>query len=434
MKSGQPTGKQDRIKVLIIAGSDPVGDWMAEVINQEEGMAFLGMVRDLVQAVESVQKLEPDVILVDVSSGIMDRDDLLNRLSAPVSGASVLVVAMMDEVETVRRAMLHGAQGFLLKPFSEEELIESVQQAHKIKMPPLAPPAEPKSLGPGEEELPRGEVIVVFSPKGGVGSTTIAVNLAVALRTTTNKPVILMDGDLRFGDVDAALNITTNTSIATLLPTLDELEDDYLEDVLVKHSSGIKVLVAPPFVDTADEIKPEQITQLLDRLASLGEGYVVVDAWSSLDDCTLSFLDACHHLVLVTTPQVTAMRDTHRFLEVLNLLDYDPQKTVLVLNNCYQHSSFRMKDVERALGQPIAQVIEHAPSQVTTSLNRGVPLVLEYQNSPVARNIVSLARLLSKKGTAQEGADTRAKQAVPQKKASKRRGFLFRRQTATRTG
>jgi pilus assembly protein CpaE len=389
--------RQERIRVLIIPGQDPVGDWMASTISMESDMRFVGLVRDMSQALESVKKLDPDVILLDISSGVLLQGDLINRLAAPLSGAAVIAVAMMGEVEAVRQAMLYGAQGFLLKPFGEAELLTSVRQAHELISQRRAELAKgPRLLaGPEAEERPHAEVIAVFSPKGGVGCTTVAINLAVALKMTTEKPVILMDGDLRFGDIDSALNITSTFNIDTLLPTLDELDDYTLNRALVTHSSGIRVLIAPPFPDMADQIQPEQLHKLLARLSTLDEGYIVVDVWSTLDDCALSFLDACQRLVVVTTPQVTALRDTHRFLEVLKLLNFEAHKTMLVLNNCYQRSEFKVKDMERILGKSIVQTIDYAPNQVTASLNRGVPFVQEYRDSAAAQNIFQLAQIIS---------------------------------------
>lgn len=419
------------IRILTVAGTDPVSDWMADVIKTEPGMAYLGIVRDLSLALDSARKLAPDVILVDMSSGILQHGDLLNRLTAPVSGAAVIVVALMGEVDTIREAMLYGAQGFLLKPFSEAELLSSVRRAYDLilelrgrlaKTPRLPSSAD-------AEALPTAEGIAVFSPKGGVGCTTIAANLAVALKATTGKTILLVDGDLRFGDIDTALNITTITSIGTLLPNLDQLDNLLLERTLVNHSSGIRVLIAPPYLDMADTIRPEQLRQLMTRLSGLGEGYVVVDAWSALDDITLAFLDACEYLVVVTTPQVTALRDTHRFLEVLVLLGYDLDKSILVLNHCYQHSPLKLKDVERALGRPIAQVIGHSPGEVTDSLNRGVPVVEEYPNSQAARGILGLAQLITAKNAERRAPKPEPEPAPEKEERPKRRGLFSRGST-----
>jgi pilus assembly protein CpaE len=421
----------EEIRVLTVAGTDPVSDWMADVIKFEPGMAHLGIVRDLSKALESAKKLAPDVILVDMSSGILQHGDLLNRLTAPVSGAAVIVVALMGEVDTIREAMLYGAQGFLLKPFGEAELLSSVRRAYdlivELRGRLAAVPRLPSS--PETEDLPMAEGVAVYSPKGGVGCTTIAANLAVALRATTGQQVILVDGDLRFGDIDTALNITTITSIGTLLPNLDQLDSLLLERTLVNHSSGIKVLIAPPYLDMADTIRPEQLRQLMTRLSGLGEGYVVVDAWSALDDSTLAFLDSCEYLVVVTTPQVTALRDTHRFLEVLVLLGYDLDQTFLVLNHCYQHSPLKLKDVERAIGRPIAQVIGHSPGEVTDSLNRGVPVVQEYPNSQAARGILGLARLIATKSAERKAPKPEAEPAPEVEERPKRRGLFSRGST-----
>jgi len=424
---------QPHIRVLLIAGPDTVGDWMASVINAEPSMTFLGLVRNLSQAHEAVDKLKPDVVLLDIGSGILQHGDLINRLSAPLSGPALIVVALMGEVEAVRQAMLSGAQGFLLKPFSEDELRNSVRQAYNLTRQRRAELSEIPRLPAGREAppSPKAEIIGVFSPKGGVGCTTVAVNLAIALGITTDKSVILVDGDLRFGDIDTVLNITTTTTLGTLLPYLDELDNHILERALTNHESGIRVLVAPPFLDAADTIKPEQLSQLLARLSALGEGYIVIDLWSSLDEYTLSFLDACQRLVVVTTPQITALRDTHRFLDVLKLLRFDPERTSLVLNHCYGRSNIKLKEVERALGQPIVQTIEYAPNQVTASLNRGVPLLQEYRDSPAAQNILQLARQITNQSVKRERPSLEIQPTRVTSERSNKRGLFFRRQVAT---
>jgi pilus assembly protein CpaE len=281
------------------------------------------------------------------------------------------------------------------------------------------------------ESIRRAETIAVFSPKGGVGCTTVAINLAVALKTITDKPTILLDADLRFGDVDTALNISSaSSSIGALVSQLDEMDDQLLERSLIPHKSGIRVVVAPPHLDMADAIRPDHLRKLLARLSELDEGYVVVDAWSTLDDCTLSILDSCQQLVVITTPQVTAMRDVHRFLEVLDLLGYSRSETQLVLNNCYHRSDVNLKDLERALGFPIVQQIEYAPTQVTASLNRGVPLVQEYRDSAASRSIMHLAQIIVDRTAARGSLDEQDLLPEPAEKP-KKRGLFSRREAAS---
>ena len=394
-----------KIRVLILAGSDPTGDWMAQTINLEADMTCLGLVRDLARSLDAVQQLAPDVILLDVGSGVLREGDLINRLSAPLSGAAVIAVAMMSEVDTVRRAMLYGAQGFLLKPFGETDLLSSVRQAYDLITQRRAEISQFPALPPGREArpTPRAEMIAVFSPKGGVGCTTIAINLAVALKQLGDKPVTLVDGDLQFGDVDTALNLNATANMGTVLPALHELDNGALGRAMVRHGSGVEVLVAPPYLDMADGFQPDQLKELLNRLSERSEGYVVVDAWSALDEWVLSLLDTCHYLVIVTTPQVTALRDTHRFIDALRVLNYNARKILLVVNDCYQRSNVKVKEVERILGHPVAQMIDYAPHHITASLNQGLTLVQEYGRSPAAQSILKLAELVLHADEATEG-------------------------------
>ena len=391
----------DNIRVLIVPGQDPVGEWMATVVKLDPGLALLGSVRDLDQVLPTLERLSPDVVLVDLSSGILQTRSLLGRIAAPMSGAAVIVVAAGTEVDQVRQAMLYGAQGFLLKPFGEAELLNSVRQAYELvaqRRAELSTVSAPPTIPGGAEANERASVVAVYGPKGGVGCTTLAINLAVALQKRSQQRVTLVDCDLGFGDVDTALNLPASTSIATLLPRLDSLDDNaVLEATLPLHRSGIRVLPAPPHLDMADTLQPDDLRRLLLRLQVLGEGYVVVDTWSRVDDRTLAILDSCKQLVVVTTPQVTALRNTYRFLEVLDLLGYDRDGVVLVLNHCYHHSNVRQQDVERALGHPVAQILDHEPAAVTSSVNHGMPLVEENPNSAVARGIQKLARLLEER-------------------------------------
>jgi len=280
----------------------------------------------------------------------------------------------------------------------------------------------PGQAAPAAEAPPRAAIVAVYSPKGGVGCSTIAANLAVALRTIGQKPVTLIDADLRFGDLDAILNILSGPSLSAVLNKLDDADDLFLEQALVPHPSGVKVLTAPPYLDAADSVEANELKEVITRMAGLHTGYVIVDTWSTLDDITLGILDVCDKLVIVTSAQMTSLRDTHRFLEALALLHYDLNKILLVLNHPYQPGNVKTSDVERVLGRPIVQEIAYTPVQVASSLNRGVPLVQEYGDSAAARNILSLAHHLDdtvageRQSKAQAGASAPAE---PKRKKSR---------------
>lgn len=427
MSPQQSTAVENPVRVLVVPGPDPIGDWVASVLKSEEDMLVVGLVRDVRQVIASIGRLSPDLILVDIGSGVVEQADLFEHMAAAATGASIIVLAVLNQMELVRQATLRGAHSFLLKPFSEGELLASVRQAYALTVQRRAGLAQRPALPSGSlpEPSSEAEMISVFSPKGGVGCTTIATNLAVALRMVTGKSTILMDGDLGFGDVDTALDITSGSSMSTLLAELEAPGDLILSKSLVSHSSGVRVLLAPPYLEAADAIPAQDLKQLLARLISLGQGYLVVDTWSTLDDRTLAILDMSHHLLVVAAPQVTALRDVHRFLEVLQLLDYDLAKTMVILNNCYHPSNLRVSDVERSLGHDIAYSIDYAPHHVASSLNRGVPLVQEYPDSPVARSILELAKQIAGTGAALKPRAGRAREASAAKERGKQEGRSF---------
>ncbi|MBN1135265.1 MAG: hypothetical protein JXM73_01680, partial [Anaerolineae bacterium] len=221
-------------------------------------------------------------------------------------------------------------------------------------------------------------------------------------------------------------NILSGPSIGALANKLEEADDLFLEKSLVTHKSGVKVLMAPPYLDMADAIRAEQMRQIITRLAAMGDGYVIVDMWSALDEVTLAIVDVCDRLMVIATPQVTALRDAHRFIEALDLLHYDPNKIMLILNHPHQPSNVKRGEVERALGRSIVQEVAHTPYQVSASLNRGVPLVEEFQDSPAARDIVKLARSLVGMDGAEKQAEAEAKRAAaPEGNKGKKKLFAW---------
>ena len=132
MSSERISGLQGNVKVLVIPGTDPVGDWVADVVKMQQDMVLVDVVRDLAQILQTLERGAPDLIMVDIGIGILQQSELLSTLAARTSGTAVIVLAMLGEVDMVRQAMLYGAQGFLLKPFSEAELLGSIRQTYEL--------------------------------------------------------------------------------------------------------------------------------------------------------------------------------------------------------------------------------------------------------------------------------------------------------------
>src|SRR6202795_5119541 len=243
----------DQIRVLIVDDIPETRDHLTKLLGFESDVEVVGSAASGAQALEMAVRLSPDVVLMDINMPDMDGITATEKLSAAVPAAAVVMMSVQGEADYLRRSMLAGAREFLVKPFSSDELTASIRQVSarerdkqsRMAVMPVAAAAGaggPRTGEPGEP----GIIVAVFSPKGGVGRTTVAVNLAVAAATELGKKVVIMDGSFQFGDVGVLLNLNPKSkSIAELIPELDAGELDSIDTFLINHTAGIRVLLAP---------------------------------------------------------------------------------------------------------------------------------------------------------------------------------------------
>src|SRR3989442_211971 len=265
----------DKIRILIVDDIADTRDNLAKLIGFEPDMEVAATADGGQAAVNLAKKERPNVILMDINMPDMDGITATEIISNTVPDAPIIMMSVQGEQDYVRRWMLAGARESLVKPFSADELINAIRHVHELEkvkraryaqVAPQAPaPGGPVAAAPVARDT--GEIIAFFSPKGGVGRTTIATNLAVALHQSTQKPVVLVDGSLPFGDIAVILNMSPMAkTIADLVGSFDNTDSDVLESVLVSHSTGIKVLLAPPTPEAAELIKGEDIKRVLELL------------------------------------------------------------------------------------------------------------------------------------------------------------------------
>jgi len=377
------------IRILSLGGGLVLTQQIERACETEGDLQFLGTV-EAVQEILSYRP-PPDVILLGGQVTEERGLQLIEEMTILLPLAAIIVLADRERMDFIQRALLAGARGFLLYPFAEAELQESIRRIYRLEV------ERHTRLGRGEvgeEDASRGDILAVFSPKGGVGRTTIASNLAVALQQAGYR-VVLVDGNLQFGDVPAVLNILhTYVTIVSLVRHLEEMDISLVMETLIPHSSGVRVLLAPSRLEEAGAIYPEAIEQVLVALRQHFD-YVVVDAWSFLDDITLAILDMADRILLVATPELPTLREIRLFLDLANALDYSPSKLLLILNRAMSAFGIGPADIEENIRHRIAIKIPSDGPLVTRSLNRGVPLVLSDPNSQVAQSIKQLAELVS---------------------------------------
>ena len=241
---------------------------------------------------------------------------------------------------------------------------------------------------PGEP----GSIVAIFSPKGGVGRTTVAVNLAVAAATELGKKVVIMDGSFQFGDVGVLLNLNPKSkSIADLIPELEAGELESIDTFLINHTAGIRVLLAPPSPETAEMITASGVKKVLERLRA-DHDLVVVDCTSYFNDTTLAILDAADVILTMLSLEITSIKNMRLFLEVAEQLGYEKGKVRLVLNRANSALGIRVADVEHSIGRKVDETVVSDGRSVVYALNRGVPFFLSNREAQVSQDILRLAR------------------------------------------
>ncbi len=311
----------------------------------------------------------------------------------------------------MRRAMLAGARDFLTKPPMGDELISAIRragsmaQAERSKTINVQPVPTAGNLGMlPVYSIPKGKIVTIYSPKGGTGCTTIAVNLALTLNNEDTR-VALVDGNLQFGDVAVFVNEQGKNTIIDLAPRAEELDPEIVEEVMLKHAaSGLHILAAPSRPEYAEKVSSGQFSKVLEYLKQM-YAYVVVDTASLLTDVTLAAIDVSDLIVLVTTQDIPSIKNCRLFLDLSQTLGIERERILFVMNRYDKRINITPERVAENLKQEVSSVIPLDEATVTKAVNRGVPFVLESKNQPAARGIFSLAESVRARIAAQEAAE-----------------------------
>ncbi len=407
----------DKIRVLIVDDITETRDHLARLLGFESDIEIVGLAESGRHAIELAIALKPDIVLMDINMPDMDGIEATEQLSAQVPGASVVMMSVQGEADYLRRSMLAGAREFLVKPFSSDELTSSIRQIYSRERERLerfpvavaAPAAAPADVDPGR-------IVAVFGPKGGIGRTTVAVNLAVAAASELDQRTALVDGSFQFGDVGVLLNLNPkNKSIADLAPDLEAgLELETIDPFLTVHSSGAKVLLAPPSPEMAELVTAVGVRKVLQMLRRTND-LIIVDCSSSMSDTTLAILDEADVILTMLTLEITSIKNMRLFLEVTDQLGYESSSIKLVLNRADSTLGIRVTDVEQSIGRKVDYTIVSDGRSVVYALNRGIPFFISNREAQVSQDILRLAVSLT--GEERKPATEGARKGTPAKKS-----------------
>lgn len=407
----------DKIRVLIVDDLPETRENVRKLLQFESDVEVIAQAGNGEQAVELAKEHSPDIILMDINMPGLDGIAASQAIVQNVPTAQIIIMSVQSEADYLRRSMLAGARDFLMKPFSGDELISAIRRVYQMR--PTHVPAAPTSRARGaqaampteKEPLQQGRVISVYSPKGGSGCTTIAVNLAVAL-AEEGLNILLVDGSLQFGDVAVMLNIRPTTTIVDLMDRMDDLEQDLVSSVTVRHRSGLNVLMAPPRPEMADLVTEANVKRLLEHLRDHYD-FVIIDTSSSLNDVALAMLDMSDRIFLVTQQSLPALKNASRFFDLAETLDYSREKVLLLVNRSSERLGISVKDIANTLKRPVIATLPIDDEAVNRAIDEGKPLITgRHRRRPISTALYNLAEvtmtLFDHEGNAEGGAASAA--------------------------
>ena len=386
---------EEKIRVLIVDDVAETRENIRRLLQFEKDLEVVGTENSGRSGIEAAWQLKPDVVLMDINMPDMDGITATERIRSMNPVIQIVMLSVQGDSNYMRRAMLAGARDFLTKPPAVDELIAALRSAGKMAKEERAKSIAASQMVTGRLSLSTllpstlGKIITIYSPKGGTGATTLAVNLAITLQSE-DAPVLIVDGNLQFGDVAVFMNEQVRNSVLELAPRVDELDPDVVDEVIISHkASGVQILAAPTRPEYADKVTPEQFKKLLEYMRTMFH-YIVVDTSSGLSDIVLAAMDVSDLIILITTQEIPAIKSARQFLDVAEVMNIDINRILFVMNRFDRRIGILPEKISESFKHRIVAVLPFDERVVIPSVNRGIPFMLGDRSKPISKGFLAL--------------------------------------------
>ena len=378
-------------RIVVIGEMGATQEQISSALNTQTEFELVDVLSDNENVIRDLHLNEPDIILVDHQFGGEPTLDIIDDISHQFPTASIIAILPNDETLAAQQVTLAGARAFIVQPFTQVNLLSTLRRVRDLQLRHRQ--VQGTTSATAQEGPPPVKTFSVFSPRGGVGCTSLASNLAIALHEQTGERVLLMEGKLIFGHLDVMLNIRSRSTLADLIPHHSNLDDMLVREVVVEHVSGIHVLLAPTDFQLSQGIRPQELFNIIISLQRMFD-YIVIDAGSTMNENTVTLLDSSDRILLVTNPDMAALHDVSRFIRISQSLAYPAEKILIVLNRAGRDGGIKTKDIDSVLRQQVFAHIADDGANTLRSINRGIPLLLRNPRSPASKSYVKLAKSL----------------------------------------
>jgi pilus assembly protein CpaE len=363
----------DQTRLLLVEDVPQVAQYIRGLLSAQASIKLLDVLTDGSRVIATMGQLRPDIVLVDaLLQGRIKGMQLVEQIRAAALGVPVIVLTVPQQ--PIETSVERGVHGVLAMPFSGYDLITRVSQVRKEF-------ATTTSIGPST-------IVSVFAPKGGVGKTTIAFNLACAIHQLGERTV-LIDGSLQFGDLRSLLKVPVDSPSILDLPT-DRIAEGDLQDVLWRDPSGIDILLAPPRIEMAEMVTNRDVDKVMSLLRRVYQA-IVIDMSSAITDINLAFLDASDTIIEIVTYDSTTIHNTIAVADTFRTIGYPATKVHYLINRADSPGGISPDELAKAIGRVPEHSVVSDGKLVVQSNNDGVPFVLANPGAPISRDIVRIA-------------------------------------------
>jgi pilus assembly protein CpaE len=384
----------DLVRILVV-DDDPNVQRSLSFTLQQEGYE-VSIAGDGAEALKRWVEESPDLMLLDVGLPKVDGYQVATKVREAEAGETHMPIIMLTadaDVEAKVKGLRAGADDYQVKPFFPAELVARIKS--------LLARFAPKNLVVGRP--PMGRILAFYGAKGGVGTTTLAINTAVALHRELNRKVALVDGNLQFGDHRVFLDLGLDRKSIVDVVQSTTIDQDLVRGSMVKHDSGIDLLLAPPSPESAELVSVDQhhVARILEQLRTLYD-YTLVDIDKRFDETNLDTITAADTLFVVMTADLSCLKNVRLVLETMTQLGVPREKVQLILNRSNAFTGIAVKDAENVLKRKIEFQVVNEYRAAISALNSGAPFMFTKPDSIIGRAVVEMARAIDRQAAAGE--------------------------------
>lgn len=387
---------REHLHVIIITSDLQLANKLENLVHLIDGVVFTHHFNNAEHALERIREGDIDIAISDLELPDINGVKLTEIIRRDFPNTQVIITSEEKDYNTMLAVMRNGAADFLTHEVNLEELSVAIMRAQELAASargagqPYVQVDTKKTDGVVDGvDSSLGKIITVYSPKGGTGVTTLAINLAIALRGEESE-IGLVDTSVQFGDVPILLNELPSFSVLDLVSRVHVLDPRIVEGSMLFHkSSGLYILAAPPKPELAEKVVGRDISQILEFMRSMFS-YIVVNTSAYITEPCLAALDSGDVVLLTTTQEVSAVRNTRLFLELCDGLGIQKDKIFLVLNRYNEKIKITSEQVSVSVEHPVFATVPLDESTALQAANLGIPFTLQAKETEIAQSVKSL--------------------------------------------